>query len=250
MMPVQSDAQVKLTVAYDGGEFYGFQRQREEPTVQSTLEATLHSMARKPVPVHGAGRTDSGVHAWGQVVCFRPPVAMSIARWPRALNRLLPPSLVVRSAELVPGDFDPVRWAKWKHYRYRISVTDVLSPFQQEYVHHLWFDPDIGAMRRAALQLLGRRDFASFQVSGRPVSSTVRCMYQLSVTARGELITVDMVADGFLYRMARSIVGTLLEVARGSTEPGSMENILAGRDRSLAGPTAPARGLYLMRVCY
>lgn len=248
-MPLGED-HVKLTVAYDGGEFFGFQRQREEPTVQSVLEAILGNMAGRPVVVYGSGRTDSGVHAWGQVVCFRPPVAMSVDRWPRALNRLLPPSLVVRHAEVVPGDFDPVRWARWKHYRYRMSITDVLSPFEQRYVHHLWFDPDIDAMRRAASHLLGRRDFASLQVSGRPVNSTVRCMYQMSVTARDDLVMVDMVADGFLYKMARSIVGTLLEVGRGSMKAGDMQDILAARDRSLAGPTAPARGLYLMRVCY
>lgn len=249
-MPVPGVKTVKLIVAYDGGEFHGFQRQREEPTVQSVLEKALNDINGAPTTVRGAGRTDAGVHAWGQVVAFCPRVQIPEERWPRALNRLLPPALLVRSAQPVGGDFDPVRDARWKHYRYEMSCGAIPSPFEYRYVHQVPVDISVASMRRAARLLIGRRDFASFQVSGRPAASTVRRMYQLGVVRRGERIIVDLVADGFLYKMARSIVGTLIAVGGGQLAPEDMRRILDGRDRSLAGPTAPPQGLCMMRVYY
>lgn len=250
MESTSADVQVRLTVAYDGGEFYGFQRQREEPTVQSCLEGALERINGGPVRIRGAGRTDSGVHAWGQVACFRPSVRLPLERWPEALNSMLPPSLVVREADQVPGVFDPVRDARWKHYRYRVAVGGFISPFEHRYLHWIPHQLDLGVMRRAAVGLIGRRDCACFQVSGRPVQSTVRSVYQLGITEGEGVVTVDLVADGFLYKMARRIVGTLIEVGRGAILLSNMDRIVDAGDRTPAGPTAPARGLCLMRVCY
>ena len=250
MVAMNGTDQVRLTVAYDGGEFYGFQRQREEPTVQSCLEDALEQINRVPVRIKGAGRTDSGVHASEQIVCFRPSVHVPLECWPQALNGMLPPSLVVREADVVSACFDPVRDARWKHYRYSTAVKRILSPFEYRYVHWVPHELDAGAMQRAAAALLGRRDCASFQVSGRPTKSTVRTLYQVGISRDDAVVRVDLVADGFLYKMARSIVGTLIEVGRGTISPSRMEHIVRAGDRSLAGPTAPAKGLCLMRVCY
>ncbi|MFO8059291.1 MAG: tRNA pseudouridine(38-40) synthase TruA [Bacillota bacterium] len=242
--------QLRLTIAYDGGEFYGFQRQREEPTVQSCLERALERINREPVRIRGAGRTDSGVHARGQVVCFRPAVTLPLQRWPEALNGLLPPSLVVVRVDRVPASFDPVRDARWKHYRYRVVAGGFRWPFEARFVHWVPYGLDVRKMQRAAARLLGRRDCAPFQVSGRPVRSTVRTIYQAAVTERDGVVSLDVVADGFLYRMARRIAGTLIEVGRGAIFPSDVDRIIGAGDRSLAGPTAPARGLCLMYVKY
>ncbi len=250
MKEMSSDEQVRLTVAYDGGEFYGFQRQREEPTVQSCLESVLKRINRGTVRIKGAGRTDSGVHAWGQVVCFRPLVSLPLQSWPEALNSRLPPSLVVREADLVSVAFDPVRDARWKHYQYRVSVGRLLSPFEYRYSHWVHHGLDVGVMRTAAGRLLGRKDCASFQVTGRPVHSTVRTIYQAAITEEGHGVRIDLVANGFLYKMGRRIAGTLIEVGRGAISLPDMDRIVDARERSLAGPTAPAKGLCLMRVCY
>ncbi len=250
MIAVSGAEMVKMIVAYDGGDFHGFQRQREEPTVQSSLERALSEVNRAEVSIQGAGRTDAGVHARGQVVAFRPRVQIPLHRWPRAVNRLLPSGLVVRSAESVGQDFDPVRHARWKHYRYEISCGENPSPFERRYVCWLPTQLSVSKMQCAGHRLLGRHDFSSFQVSGRPVASPVRSLYQLAVHRQEGRIITDMVADGFLYKMARSIVGTLIYVGEGRIMPEEMRDILRERNRSRAGPTAPAQGLYMLRVQY
>lgn len=242
--------QIRLTVAYDGGAFYGFQRQREEPTVQSVLEAALSELNRAPTEVRGAGRTDSGVHAREQVVCFFPSLAIPEERWPFAVNQRLPAELVVRKADEVSDHFDPVRQAKWKHYRYVIHQDRVPSPFTRRFVWHVRDHLDLCEMRKAGKRMLGAQDFAAFQVAGRPVRHTVRNLRLLWVRRKGKYLLIDLVADGFLYKMARSIVGTLVEVGRGAILETDVQRILREKDRSRAGPTAPAQGLFLMRVHY
>ena len=246
------DYKVKLTVSYDGGSFFGFQRQREEPTVQSVLSEALETINQQPVVPEGAGRTDSGVHALGQVVCFTPEVNIPLENWPGAINGLCPSSLVVRKAEKVCADFDPIRWARYKHYRYLIDTSGLILPFYDGYVYKCRYDDlDTEAMGTAAAELLGKCDFASFQVSGRPVQSTVRTMYQIGVhEGKPDRIVVDMIAGGYLYKMARSIVGTLIEVGRGSLNIQDFREVIDVRDRTAAGPTAPPEGLYLVAVKY
>ncbi len=241
---------IALTVAYDGTRFHGFQRQREEPTVQSCLEDALRTINGTAVVVRGAGRTDAGVHAFAQVVCFDPDVQIPLDRWPVAMNGLLPEGIWVKGARLVPGDFDPVGWASWKHYRYRIRLDDGGLPFLANFAWYLMRNLDLSEMERAARGLEGVRDFASFQVSGRPVKSTVRNMHRLVVTSDQSVVSIDMIADGFLYKMARSIVGTLVEVGLGRITPEDLWSARDAGDRSAAGPTAPGHGLFLIAVGY
>ena len=237
-------------VAYDGLDYHGFQRQREEPTIQSVLEQALFEINKVPISLQGAGRTDAGVHALGQVATFSPQVSIPIDRWAVALNRLLPRDVVVRRASEVDHDFDPVRWAKRKHYRYVIHREAVPSPFYRRYSWHLNASLCVENMQQAIALLKGTRDFAAFQVSGRPVKSTIRRMYRCSVRDEGRFIYVDLMADGFLYKMARSIVGTLVEVGQGRTSLEEFQSILNSGDRSNAGVTAPPEGLFLIRVRY
>ncbi len=241
---------ILLTVAYDGTGFYGFQKQREEPTVQSVLHTALEEINRRPTQVRGAGRTDSGVHAFAQAVCFRPSVDIPVDRWPPALNRELPDGIWVKSAREVDADFDPLGWAHWKHYRYRIRRDDSGLPFLANYAWHLFGVLDTRAMQCAGEELTGERDFAAFQVTGRPVRSTVRNMYRLGITEDDHGYCVDLIADGFLYKMARSIVGTLVEIGRGGMTLRQMCDARDRGDRSSMGPTAPAHGLFLVRVGY
>jgi len=245
------DAKIKLTVAYDGSEFYGFQKQREEPTVQSVLEEALSRINHARIFATGAGRTDSGVHAVGQVVCFKPEVQIPVKNWPKALNAILPGSLVVKSAQVVGENFHPIRDAKYKVYVYYMKTADYLSPFERRYVYRVPVELDVKGMKRAGLRLIGEKDFASFQVTGRPVVSTIREMYQLGLRREeDDLIVMKLIANGFLYKMARSIVGTLIEVGRGNLTPEDLDDILNARDRRRAGPTAKARGLTLLNVQY
>ena len=245
------DAKIKLTVAYDGSEFYGFQKQREEPTVQSVLEEALSRINHARIIATGAGRTDSGVHAVGQVVCFKPEVQIPVQNWPKALNAILPGSLVVKSAQVVDENFHPIRDAKYKVYVYYMKTADYLLPFERRYVYRVPVELDVREMQRAGLKLIGKKDFASFQVTGRPVVSTIRKMYQLGLRREeNDLIVVKLIANGFLYKMARSIVGTLIEVGRGNLTPEDLDDILNARDRRRAGPTAKAYGLTLLNVQY
>ena len=241
---------IALTVAYDGTKFHGFQRQREEPTVQSVLEESLRRVNDGPTGIRGAGRTDAGVHALGQVVSFEPRVAIPLHRWPRALNGSLPRGIWVRDARWAPEGFRPVEWSTWKHYRYCMRTDDTGLPFLSEFCWYLFRPLDVGEMSRACAFLAGRRDFAAFQVTGRPVKSTVRTMYRIETNCIGGLVTVDFVADGFLYKMARSIAGTLAEIGKGTM---TIEEMMAAQelgDRSRMGPTAPGHGLFLVSVGY
>ncbi|MFP4199875.1 MAG: tRNA pseudouridine(38-40) synthase TruA [Clostridia bacterium] len=241
---------ILLTVAYDGSGFYGFQKQREEPTVQSVLHQALEKVNGRPTKALGAGRTDSGVHAFAQAVCFRPSVSIPVDRWPLALNRELPDGIWVKGAREVDDDFDPIERAHWKHYRYRIRRDDSGLPFLANYAWHLFDDLDTRAMKRAGSELRGERDFAAFQVTGRPVTSTVRNMYELRITEDHHGYCVDLIANGFLYKMARTIVGTLVEIGKGGMTLEEMCDARDRGDRSSMGPTAPAHGLFLVRVGY
>ena len=241
---------IVLTIAYDGTKFHGFQRQREEPTVQSVLEDALQRVNDGPTRIQGAGRTDAGVHAFGQVVSFSPRVAIPLDRWARALNGNLPQGIWVRDARRAPAGFHPVRWSIWKHYRYRIRTDDIGLPFLANFCWYLFRPLDVAAMSRASAHLVGRHDFAAFQVTGRPVQSTVRTMYRMEASCNGGLITLDFVADGFLYKMARGIAGTLAEIGTGAMTIEGMMSAKEMGDRSGMGPTAPGHGLFLVSVGY
>lgn len=243
---------IKMVVAYDGTHYCGFQRQRPEagPSIQGCLEEAIARAVGRGVSITGAGRTDAGVHAENQVINVRMETSISPGRIPYAVNRFLPPDVVVKGAEEAEEGFHARFSARSKTYRYVIWREPFPSPFHRRYSWHRPGPLAVEAMRAGAAQLTGRRDFAGFQAAGRPATDTVREIMELRIEERASLLLIRVVADGFLYKMARNMVGTLMEIGRGRLSPETIPAIIAGRDRALAGPTAPARGLCLEKVCY
>ena len=227
----------KFSLAYDGTRFVGWQRQKKGRTVQAVLEEALAELTGKRLQVTGAGRTDSGVHALGQVAHAEVTTRLSPREILRALNALLPEDVVVQSVQTVSGRFHARTSAKSKWYRYQIWNDPVRPLDGRERKHHVPHRLNLPAMRGAARKLSGRRDFKAFHSSGRPVRSTVRHLRSLTITREGKLIRINARADGFLYHMVRRIAGHLLEIGRGKPPP-------------KIAPSAPAKGLCLISVRY
>ena len=241
---------IKLTLSYDGTEFNGWQTHPGYRTVQETLEGAILALTGAPAAVNASGRTDSGVHAVGQVANFYSNTQLPPLTLVRALNAHLPPDVVAREAEDVPQAFDANRDARRKLYRYVIHDGPVPDPFLRRYAYHTRRRLDAAAMRRAAEPLRGRHDFHSFETDWPNRMSSVRTVTHLAVNRVGDWIWLDVEADGFLYNMVRAIAGTLINVGRGYWPEAQVAEILRAEDRRQAGPTAPARGLFLMRVTY
>jgi tRNA pseudouridine38-40 synthase len=242
----------RLVLEYDGTEFAGWQSQAQgECTVQGTLAAALAEIAGGPVRVAGAGRTDAGVHAEGQVAAVAFETRLDAETLLRALNAHLPRDLAVVACAPAPDGFDPRREATGKLYRYAVWNAPVASPLRRRRFHHVPGPLDVAAMKDGAAHLVGRHDFASFQAAGSAITETVRTLHRVELAgeAGGEL-TFHVEGDGFLRHMVRNLVGTLLEIGAGRRPAGSLAALLAARDRTQAGPTAPARGLTLVRVDY
>ena len=239
-----------LRVAYDGTAYAGWQVQPDAATVQGTLEHAAERLNGEPTRVLGAGRTDAGVHARGQAVRFQTPRDLDAARVPHALNAFLPTDVVVVGARAVPEGFHPIRDAVAKVYRYTFKVAAFGDPFDRRYVLRVDDPLDRDAMRAAAAHLVGERDFAAFEKTGSPRESTVRTLAQLDVVGDGDYIHVRLVANGFLYGMARNLAGTLLRAGRRSLDPAAIPAALRAGSRSVAGPCLPAHGLCLMDVTY
>ena len=227
---------LKLLLAYDGTEFAGWQIQKNGRTVQETLEQALRQLTGKRVPITGAGRTDSGVHAKGQVAHAAVTSRLSLSEIQKALNAILPHDVVVRSVEIAPARFHARYSAKSKWYRYQIWNDPVRPLSGRERMFHLSERLDLPAMRRAARPLIGRRDFQRFASAGGSVRTTVRTL-SLKITKKGPLVTLDFRANGFLYHMARRITGFLIEIGKGKPPPA-------------IPPSTAARGLCLMEVYY
>ncbi len=244
---------IKITVAYDGTNYYGFQEQRgtEFQTIQGVLEDRLSRLAGREIRVIGAGRTDAGVHARGQVVNFNaidwkiPPERVTYA-----LNSILPSDITAIESVAVPESFHSRFSAVAKTYRYVISNEKKRSPFLRLYSCHVPQTLDVEAMQAGARYLIGRHDFSAFRVLGTPVKTTVRTLYEVQVSREGNMVYIDMRAQGFLYRMARMIAGTLIRAGSGKIGPGDVAYILAGRNSMKGGPTAPAQGLFLEKIEY
>jgi tRNA pseudouridine38-40 synthase len=241
----------KLLLSYDGTDFFGWQTQPGRRTVQETLETAIHQVTGQRVYANASGRTDSGVHAVGQVVNFKAETRLSPPVLVKALNAHLPEDVVVRDAAEVALDFNACRHALGKLYRYVLHDGPVRELFLRRYVWHLPFARlDHEAMQEASRCLLGTHDFHSFETEWPNRQSSVRTITHLAVQRCGELVWVDVAADGFLYNMVRSIVGTLVNVGRGYWPVDQVATILRAEDRRQAGPTAPPHGLFLMRVDY
>jgi tRNA pseudouridine38-40 synthase len=241
----------RLTLAYDGTDFEGWQRQRQARTVQGVLEQALARLAGgAPVRIAGAGRTDAGVHALGQVASFELERAWEPPRLLRALNALLPED--VRALELRPAaqGFHARRSALAKHYRYTLDIGPVQSPLRRRYAGHAPGPLDVGAMRAAAAAFVGRRDFAALQSSGGGVKTSVRHVTRCEALFEDGSLIVDVEADGFLRKMVRSMVGGLLEIGRGAWSGAALRAALERRERRGWPAPAEARGLTLQRVDY
>lgn len=241
---------VRLTVAYDGTAYYGFQLQAGQPTIQAALEQALRQVTQKSSRVIGAGRTDTGVHAVGQVVNFHTTAALPLAELQRALNAVLPDDIAVSDIAEVPDDFHARFSARSREYRYTILNRPIADPLVRHIVYHFARTLDVTLMDAACQHLVGRHDFASFGGKTWARGTTRRTVYQVSCRREGDYVTVDITADAFLAGMVRSIVGTLLLVGTGKLTPDDFLAILLAGDRHQAGPAAPARGLCLMKVNY
>ncbi|KIL72054.1 tRNA pseudouridine(38-40) synthase TruA [Bacillus badius] len=242
---------VKCTIAYDGARFSGYQVQPNSRTVQEELEKALSVIHKGlDVKVTASGRTDAGVHAKGQVIHFDTPLAIPALRWPSALNSRLPEDIAVKQAEIVSESFHARFSAVGKEYRYKIYQEAVRDPFHRFYACHSPLELDQALMQKAARSLIGTYDFTSFCSAKTEVEDKVRTITKLEVIQHGKEMELQVAGSGFLYNMVRIIAGTLMEVGRGRIAPDCMPDILAGRDRSLAGKTAPAEGLYLWEVFY
>jgi len=242
--------QIKLTLSYDGTAYQGSQRQKNAPTVQDVLEKTLQKVLKEKTRILFAGRTDAGVHAEGQVASFKTGRKIPLKGLKRGLNALLPEDIVVRSAAQTQRLFHPRFDASLKEYRYTLWNDPTPSPFLRRYALHVPQKLNLKAMRRAARYLVGENDFKSFQAADERGRSSRRILRRLSIRRKGPLVRMTFQGNGFVYRMVRNIVGTLLQVGRGKRLPQEVKTLLKRRDRTLAGPTAPAQGLCLVRVTY
>jgi tRNA pseudouridine38-40 synthase len=243
---------LKLIIAYDGAPFAGWQSQSHRNTIQDHLERAFERILNRPVRVHGAGRTDAGVHALAQ--CAHVDLSydcLPAARWPEALNALLPPTIRVLRCQFTSDDFHARLSAKGKIYRYRIWLSPVLPPLEYGRACHVRRPLDLKILKEAARLFVGRHDFAGFAANrGQEEKSTIRTIYSVRVRQKGPSLTIEFCGDGFLYKMVRLIVGSLIESALGKVRMQDLSARLNSGKRGAARFAAPAEGLFLVRVRY
>lgn len=241
---------IKLTLAYDGTDYHGWQRQPDHPSIQQTLEEAIARLTGVAPSTNANGRTDAGVHALGQVVNFLTASTHPPEVFAKALNAMLPPEIRVLDAEEVPQSFHATVDSRSKRYRYRVDNRRIAEPFQRRTSWHIYRRLDVDAMHRSAQALVGRHDFHSFETHWPNRVSSVRTLLDLEVTRSGDDVAIEVEADGFLYNMVRTIAGTLAMVGTGRRPETFPAEALAAEDRAAAGPTAPPQGLFLLRVNY
>lgn len=243
---------IRLVVAYDGTEYHGWQKQPGWRTVQEMVEQAARRVARHQVTIIGAGRTDAGVHAAGQVANFLTTSPMPCGKLQHAIGSRLPKDISIISADEVALEFRATRDAISKLYRYVIfhGSHRPVEQHRQRFVYHFWNQLDVERMRAGATYFVGEHDFAAFASKGSPRENTIRTVLRAEVSTWYNEIRIDVEGTGFLYHQVRNMVGTLIEVGRGHWPVERVGEILATCDRSHAGPTAPARGLCLQWVCY
>ncbi|MGM0122999.1 tRNA pseudouridine(38-40) synthase [Enterococcus sp. AZ194] len=243
----------KATISYDGTNFNGFQRQPNGRTVQEEVEKTLKKMANgKTIQIFGSGRTDAGVHAIGQVIHFDYPETRPLERMRFGLDTQTPEDIAVKSVEIVQEDFHARYLVTEKTYQFRVDIGKPRSPFRRFYASYFPYPIDVEKIQRALPDLLGTHDFTAFCASGSPIEDKVRTIYEAKMTVNeaGDELLFTFRGDGFLYKMIRILVGTLLKIGNGRMPEGVLPEIIASKDRNLAGPTAHPEGLYLVEVKY
>ena len=241
---------IMLEIAYDGTAYHGWQIQPGVPTIEAEINKALSSLLGEQVEVIGASRTDSGVHALGNVAVFDTESAFPAEKLCLAVNYRLPDDIRVRSSREVAADFHPRKVNCIKTYEYKILNSRIDIPTSRLYSYHIYYSLDEHLMQEAGKYLIGEHDFVSFCSVNTQVKETVRTIYDLDVVKDGDMITIRVRGNGFLYNMVRIIAGTLIEVGRGKYPPEKVQQILDGRNRNLAGPTAPAHGLTLVKIEY
>lgn len=239
----------RATVEYDGSDFLGFQYQARGRTVQGEIEKAIEKVTQQKVRIAGAGRTDAGVHALGQVIAFNVAWRHSAQELQRALNAVLPMDIALRDCCVVSFDFHPRYDALWRQYRYVVWNEPVRSPLWQRYAYHVPEPLDIAAMQKATQYLIGCHDFAAFGKAPRG-DNTVRKVLQAEWIVEGKRLIFEITADAFLRHMVRRIVGTLLQIGRGQRPPEEIALLVQGKAGRLATPLAPAQGLCLVKIGY
>ena len=241
---------MRLVLAYHGARFGGWQKQKNNPSIQQALESALTQLNGHPVGATAAGRTDAGVHAWGQVVhtqLVKPTPPKTVQR---ALNAILPEDILVRSVHGISNGFHAQRDAKHKTYRYRIYHSTTKPLFERSVTHWVSHPLDLTKMRKAAKSWVGRHNFKSFQSTGSSAKTTTRRVDAIVIRKRGAEIWVDITADGFLYHMARRMVGLLIDIGKGKVSPQAAYDLVGSKRSKITPTTAPAKGLCLMQVSY
>jgi len=258
---------LRLTLAYDGTDWFGWQIQPDRPTIQAALQEAFQRLTGEQVSANCAGRTDAGVHALGQVANLRTETALPIERLVLGLQHFLPDDIAVRDIADVPEDFHATLSAKRKTYRYVIHTSRLRDPFTRRHAWRVSHDLDAAAMSAAAARLVGRHDFRCFETQGSPRVDTIRTLFDVRVirsgpwsllspaeapspASDGRFLAVEVTGDGFLYNMVRAITGTLVEVGLGKRPPDSIADLIASGRRADAGQTAPPQGLFLVQVEY
>ena len=240
---------IKITIEYDGTRYNGWQSQKNGTGIQEILTNAIHQVCSDVDKINGAGRTDAGVHALGQVANFKTNSQIPIDRIPNALNAKLPKDISIVKAEEVDEDFHSRYSAKKKTYRYQIYNSQYRSPIYADISYPVKYDLDIDKMKKEAKSLIGTYDFKGFMSSGSSVIDTVRTIYNIEVSKSEDLIIIEIEGNGFLYNMVRIIAGTLVDIGRGRITE-NMSTIIESKSRSMAGHTAPAHGLFLKKVDY
>jgi len=239
---------IKLTVAYDGTNYCGWQVQPGQRTIEGELNKALSGLLREEISVIGASRTDAGVHGLGNIAVFDTESRIPGEKFSYALNQRLPEDIVVNHSQEVSSDYHPRKCNSVKTYEYKIWNHPFPNPMNRRYSAFVYVPLDEMKMQQAADYLVGEYDFTSFCSAATQVESKVRTIYSLKVSREGEMITIRVQGNGFLYNMVRIIAGTLIKVGQGAMEPEKIPEILAAMDRQAAGPTAPPEGLTLVEI--
>lgn len=241
---------IKLTVAYDGTNYHGSQIQNNGETIEGVLKKELFSLLKEEINLIGASRTDAGVHARGNVYVFDTESRIPSDKFTYALNARLPEDIRVQDSCEVPADFHPRHQDTVKTYEYKILNRKLPLPEYRLYAHFTYENLDLSTMQEACGHFIGEHDFAAFCAAGSQVESTVRTIYDLHVKKDGDLLTISVTGNGFLYNMVRIIAGTLMKVGAGGILPADIPGIIESRERKNVGPTAPAKGLTLVEIRY
>jgi len=245
---------IKLTIEYEGTKYYGWQRQKSLLSIQGILEEKISQITQEKITLNGSGRTDAGVHALGQVANFKTNSSIPLMELTFVLNRMLPLDIRIKKAERVDNNFHARYSAVSKIYHYYVlnsnQNNNYISIFLRNYVYCIYENIDLGEMKKASNYLQGEHDFTSFACSGSRIRNWKRRIKNISIIKKGNIFCFHLEADAFLYKMVRTIVGTLLEVGKGKIDYLEMKKILEAKNRKIAGRTVPAKGLFLMKVKY